>query len=122
MQCSLSPKDTSLIRTEFFGRRGLSLLEGEYCHHLSNHHVFKIGVDFSKSFNTLYFHCQVASLHTEMVMWMVQMLLHLAPDREEHSAEAKESIRIASVEVSTLQANAKSLFSRLEKFSQYLSQ
>ena len=30
MSCSLSPKDTSLIRTEFFGRRGVLIRRG-YC-------------------------------------------------------------------------------------------
>ncbi len=31
MWCSLSPKDTSVIRTEFFLAEGLSLLEEDYC-------------------------------------------------------------------------------------------
>ena len=31
--CPLSPKDTSIIRAEFFGRTGVFLLEWEYCRH-----------------------------------------------------------------------------------------
>ena len=64
---------------------------------------------------------QVGTLHTEMVKWMVQLLLRLAPDKKEHSAEAREAVLLGSATVRELQNNAKSLFQRLESFSKYVT-
>ena len=69
-----------------------------------------------------YFPPQVGTLHTEMVKWMVQLLLRLAPDRKEHSAEAREAVLLGSATVGELQSSAKSLFGRLEMFSKYVAQ
>ena len=64
---------------------------------------------------------QVSGLHTEMVKWMVQMLLRLAPDQQQHSEESKNTALLGSATVGQLQANAKSLFDRLSRFTKYLS-
>ncbi|XP_064649134.1 axonemal dynein light chain domain-containing protein 1-like isoform X2 [Lineus longissimus] len=64
---------------------------------------------------------QVSQLHTEMVKWMVQMLLRIAPDMEANSAEAHEMVLLGSTSVSDLQTNAKSLFERLDSFTRYVS-
>ena len=57
-----------------------------------------------------------------MVKWMEQILLRLAPDRKEHSAEAREAVLLGSASIGELQSNAKSLFNRLELFSRYVTQ
>ena len=64
---------------------------------------------------------QVSSMHTEMVKWMVQMLLRLAPDQPDHSQEAKDAVLLGTISVAELQANAKSLFQRLFNFSSYVT-
>lgn len=64
----------------------------------------------------------VNSLHTEMIKWMVQVLLRLAPDRPDHSAEARDAVLLGSTTVAELNANAKSLFQRLFNFSAYVTQ
>ena len=65
---------------------------------------------------------QVTSLHTEMVKWMVHVLLRLAPDKEGHSEEAKQAVLMGSAPIAQIQANAKSLFERLISFSKYVIQ
>ncbi|XP_074655207.1 axonemal dynein light chain domain-containing protein 1-like [Tubulanus polymorphus] len=64
---------------------------------------------------------QVSSLHTEMVKWMVHMLLHIAPDREENSAEAKEMVLLGASSITELTNNAHTLFERLDNFTRYLA-
>jgi hypothetical protein len=64
---------------------------------------------------------QVSHLHTDMVKWMVQMLLRIAPDMKENSAEAHEMVLLGSTSVNELQTNAKSLFVRLDSFTRYVS-
>ncbi|PVD21951.1 hypothetical protein C0Q70_17754 [Pomacea canaliculata] len=60
---------------------------------------------------------QVSSLHSDMMQWMVQTLLRLAPDREGNSREASEMALLGSVSVPQLIENAKCLFKVLEVFS-----
>lgn len=60
---------------------------------------------------------QVSSLHSDMMQWMVQTLLRLAPDREGNSREASEMALLGSVSVPQLIENAKCLFKVLEAFS-----
>ncbi|XP_071115667.1 axonemal dynein light chain domain-containing protein 1-like [Haliotis cracherodii] len=64
---------------------------------------------------------QVSTLHAEMVQWMVQMLLRLAPDKEGNSVEAGEMVLLGSSSIPLLHENAKSLFERLQKFSNYVT-
>ncbi|CAH1787293.1 unnamed protein product [Owenia fusiformis] len=65
---------------------------------------------------------QVTTLHTEMVKWMVQMLLRLAPDRPDSSKEAKDAVLLGSAPLTKLQQNATSLFERLDHFTIYVSE
>lgn len=64
---------------------------------------------------------QVNTLHTEMVKWMVQLLLRLAPDQASHSQESKEAVLEGTTSLAQLVANAKSLFHRLAGFSKYVT-
>ncbi len=57
-----------------------------------------------------------------MVKWMVQILLRIAPDKKEHSQEAREAVLLGSASIGELQSNAKSLFKRIEQFSKYVTQ
>ena len=63
----------------------------------------------------------MSTLHTEMVKWMVQMLLRLAPDRASHSQEARDAVLEGTPTIAQLVANAKSLFQRLAGFSKYVA-
>ena len=64
---------------------------------------------------------QVSTLHSEMVRWMVQTLLRLAPDKEGNSQEAAEMALLGSVSVPQLHENAKQLFQSLHTFSNYVT-
>ncbi|XP_033732804.1 axonemal dynein light chain domain-containing protein 1-like isoform X2 [Pecten maximus] len=64
---------------------------------------------------------QVLSLHSAMVRWMVQMLLRLAPDREDNSKEASEMALLGSAPLSDLHAKIKTLFEQLEMFTNYVA-
>lgn len=57
-----------------------------------------------------------------MIRWMVQVLLHLAPEKEGNSKEAKDMVLLGSSTLNQLHANAKSLFEQLEVFSKYVAQ
>ncbi|XP_053380213.1 axonemal dynein light chain domain-containing protein 1-like [Mercenaria mercenaria] len=65
---------------------------------------------------------QVTTLHSDMIRWMVQVLLRLAPDKEGNSKEAGEMALLGSATVSQLHQNAKSLFDQLQMFSVYVVQ
>ena len=65
-------------------------------------------------------HAQVTSLHTEMIKWMVQLLLRLAPDREDHSQEARDSILLGSATIAEIEKSGLELFKRIDEFTQYL--
>lgn len=65
---------------------------------------------------------QVNELHSDMIRWMVQILLRLAPDREGNSKEAGEMALLGSESFSQLHQNAKSLFEKLQMFSYYVIQ
>ncbi|XP_052789465.1 axonemal dynein light chain domain-containing protein 1-like isoform X3 [Mya arenaria] len=60
---------------------------------------------------------QVSGLHSEMIQWMVQVLLRLAPDREGNSKEAGEIALLASKTLNELHEGAKRLFEQLQMFS-----
>lgn len=64
---------------------------------------------------------QVLTLHSAMVRWMVQMLLRLAPDREDNSKEAGEMALLGSAPLSDLHSKIKSLFEQLEMFTNYVA-
>lgn len=64
---------------------------------------------------------QVSTLHTDIVKWMVQMLLRLAPDQKHHSAEAKEAVLLGSSTLGQLQSNAKLLFEQMTTFTKYVA-
>ena len=65
---------------------------------------------------------QVSTLHSEMIRWMVQVLLRLAPDKEGNSKEAKEIVLLGSATLNQIHASAKTLFEQLEVFSKYVFQ
>ena len=65
---------------------------------------------------------KVSGLHTDMVKWMVQMLLRLAPDREDHSQEAREAVLMGSATVPELKSYANNLFHQLQSFTRYVFQ
>ncbi|KAL8625878.1 hypothetical protein ACOMHN_012470 [Nucella lapillus] len=64
---------------------------------------------------------QVSTLHSEMVRWMVQTLLRLAPDKKGNSVEAAEMALLGSVSLPQLHVNAKHLFHSLHTFSGYVT-
>ncbi|KAK6195039.1 hypothetical protein SNE40_000555 [Patella caerulea] len=64
---------------------------------------------------------QVSTLHSEMVQWMVQLLLRLAPDREDHSEEARQLALIGTSSIPQLHEQVKQLFDKLELFSNYVT-
>ncbi|XP_063422973.1 axonemal dynein light chain domain-containing protein 1-like isoform X3 [Mytilus trossulus] len=64
---------------------------------------------------------QVSQYHSKMVLWMVQMLLRLAPDLEGNSKEAAEMALIASLPLNELHSNIKVLLEQLEDFSRYVA-
>nr|KAG5700478.1 hypothetical protein BaRGS_013965 [Batillaria attramentaria] len=64
---------------------------------------------------------QVSTLHSEMVRWMVQTLLRLAPDKAGNSKQAGEMALLGSVSIPQLHENAKSLFETLQQFSNYVT-
>ncbi|XP_052091533.1 axonemal dynein light chain domain-containing protein 1-like isoform X3 [Mytilus californianus] len=64
---------------------------------------------------------QVSQYHSKMVLWMVQMLLRLAPDLEGNSKEAAEMALIASLPLNELHSNIKVLIEQLEDFSRYVA-
>ncbi|XP_060065790.1 axonemal dynein light chain domain-containing protein 1-like [Ylistrum balloti] len=64
---------------------------------------------------------QVLTLHSSMVRWMVQMLLRLAPDREDNSKEASEMALLGSAPLGELHAKIKTLFEQLEMFTNYVA-
>ena len=70
----------------------------------------------------IHFCPKVSGLHTDMVKWMVQMLLRLAPDREDHSQEAREAVLMGSATVLELKSNANNLFHQLQSFTKYVFQ
>ncbi|XP_061169866.1 axonemal dynein light chain domain-containing protein 1-like isoform X2 [Saccostrea echinata] len=65
---------------------------------------------------------QVSTLHSQMVQWMVQMLLRLAPDKEGNSKEAADMVLLNSLTLGQLYSNVKMLFEQLEQFSTYVAQ
>lgn len=64
---------------------------------------------------------QVSTLHSQMVQWMVQMLLRLAPDWKDNSQEAKDMALRGSLSLNQLHTNVKTLFEQLESFSDYVA-
>ncbi|KAK3723089.1 hypothetical protein RRG08_037283 [Elysia crispata] len=64
---------------------------------------------------------QVSSLHSEMVRWMVQVLLRLAPDKDGNSKEAAEMALLGSASIPQLIEVVKTLFESIEAFSNYVT-
>lgn len=64
---------------------------------------------------------QVSVLHTDMVRWLVQMLLWLAPNKEGTSEEAINTVTIVRTSVSQLNNTAKELCIKLQDFSHSVS-
>ena len=64
---------------------------------------------------------QVTSLHTDMIKWMVQLLLRLAPDRDDHSPQARDSILMGSASIAEIETSGKDLFNRVHEFTQRVS-
>ncbi|XP_052221948.1 axonemal dynein light chain domain-containing protein 1-like isoform X3 [Dreissena polymorpha] len=60
---------------------------------------------------------QVTTLHSDMIRWMVQVLLRLAPDRPGNSKEAGEMALLASRTLNELYEGAKYIFEQLLLFS-----
>ncbi|XP_077986638.1 axonemal dynein light chain domain-containing protein 1-like isoform X2 [Glandiceps talaboti] len=64
---------------------------------------------------------QVHVLHSEMVHWMIQVLLRLAPDKEGNPQEAIESSMAATATTSEIREKAESICERLTDFSNYIT-
>lgn len=64
---------------------------------------------------------QVSTLHSQMVQWMVQMLLRLAPDHEGNSKEAADMVLLNSLTLGQLHSNVKMLFEQLKQFTNYVA-
>ena len=64
---------------------------------------------------------QVTNLHTDMVQWMVHMLLRLAPNRKDASREAREALLLNTQTLGQLQQTGVSLFEQLQKFTKYVT-
>ncbi|XP_052721411.1 axonemal dynein light chain domain-containing protein 1-like isoform X4 [Crassostrea angulata] len=64
---------------------------------------------------------QVSTLHSQMVQWMVQMLLRLAPDHEGNSKEAADMVLLNSLTLGQLHSNVKMLFEQLQQFTNYVA-
>nr|XP_006825300.1 PREDICTED: axonemal dynein light chain domain-containing protein 1-like [Saccoglossus kowalevskii] len=63
---------------------------------------------------------QVRVLHAEIVHWMIQVLLRLAPDKADTPIEAIESSMAATSTTNDIKEKAESLFERLTNFSNYI--
>ena len=75
---------------------------------------YQVSYDQKKS---VFLFNQVVQLHTQMVKWMVHILLRLAPDRPGTSKESIEQSLINSPPVADLVDEAKILFQQLDRFS-----
>ncbi|XP_033119171.1 axonemal dynein light chain domain-containing protein 1-like isoform X2 [Anneissia japonica] len=64
---------------------------------------------------------QVADLHSSMIHWVIQVLLHLSPDLPGSPPEAVESGRETTDTIETIQQKASMLFDKLTRFSNYLT-
>ena len=60
---------------------------------------------------------QVSTLHTDMVKWMVHMLLHLAQTTTALSPEAKHSLDLDMMSPENLELEAESLFTQVTRFT-----
>lgn len=60
---------------------------------------------------------QVVQFHTQMVKWMVNVLLRLAPDRPDTSQESIQQSLINSPSIPDLTEEAQLLFTQLDDFS-----
>ncbi|XP_014661492.1 PREDICTED: axonemal dynein light chain domain-containing protein 1-like isoform X2 [Priapulus caudatus] len=58
----------------------------------------------------------VSILHTDMVRWLVQLLLRLAPNKEGTSAEACEMAMLATTSTEQLNSSVMHLYNKLEEF------
>ncbi|CAK8690820.1 unnamed protein product [Clavelina lepadiformis] len=66
---------------------------------------------------------QVTSVHTDMVHWMVQMLLHLAPDHESNLRDfPSETSLVTSCTVEELTRKARTIAGHLSSFTSYFSE
>jgi hypothetical protein len=63
---------------------------------------------------------QVSTIHSNMIHWMVQILIRLAPDQEDISEEARQTIYIASASTERLIETANSLIEKIDLFTQSL--
>ncbi|XP_071947240.1 axonemal dynein light chain domain-containing protein 1-like isoform X2 [Antedon mediterranea] len=64
---------------------------------------------------------QVSELHSSMIHWVIQALLHLSPDLPGSPPEAVESALETTDTIDTIQEKASMLFDKLTTFSNYLT-
>ena len=60
-------------------------------------------------------------LHADMVHWMIQVLLRLAPDRDDIPPETVESVMASAPTIPQVEEKATILFDRLTSFSNYIT-
>lgn len=65
---------------------------------------------------------QASSLHTDMVFWMVQCLLHIAPNYEEIDSDLPTSSLLVVCSVEDLVSKAQDITHHIATFTSYLSQ
>lgn len=65
---------------------------------------------------------QASSLHTDMVFWMVQCLLHIAPNFEELDSDLPTSSLLIVCSVEDLVSKAQDITNHISTFTSYLSQ
>ncbi|XP_071802778.1 axonemal dynein light chain domain-containing protein 1-like isoform X1 [Asterias amurensis] len=64
---------------------------------------------------------QVATLHAEMVHWIIQVLLRLAPNQPDSPLEAVESSMATTDTIPQIQEKSAVMFDKLTRFSNYIT-
>lgn len=64
---------------------------------------------------------QVNIVHSNMIRWMVQILIRLAPDSEELSEEARQTIYVNSDSIEKLIETANTLIEKIDSFTKKLT-
>jgi coenzyme F420-reducing hydrogenase delta subunit len=62
----------------------------------------------------------VNKIHSSMIHWMVQIIIRLAPDQDQLSEEARQTIYISSSSADKLVELANKLIEKIEAFSKSL--
>lgn len=63
---------------------------------------------------------EVSKNHKDMIYWMIQVLVRLAPDRENLSNEVKKLIYNPETSIENLVQKAEKLMETIDKFTQFI--